>query len=274
MNAANAASLATGGGQATNVYSGGVFDLGPDEALLIENAVPVVPQYSGFHLSNLWGESLDFANHQSSLNIFQAEADADGVRRYVIAHRDPGVPNWVDTTGLPQGFLTFRWAYSELPPQLPTVKVTKVREGEIRKHLPSGTRTVSASERREAIRVRHYSRRTEETYLDWVRRYIRFHGRRHPREQVLLAQQHFGARVVQHESQSLGRIGCIERQVGATRFQHGQDAHDHGWRALGTKADDGVGTDAQLPQVPRQKASAANQAAIRPALGSQLDCHG
>jgi len=145
MNAANAASLATGGGQATNVYSGGVFDLGPDEALLIENAVPVVPQYSGFHLSNLWGESLDFANHQSSLNYFQAEADADGVRRYVIAHRDPGVPNWVDTTGLPHGFLTFRWAYSELPGQLPTVKVTKIRH----------------AERREAIRVRqaHVQRR-------------------------------------------------------------------------------------------------------------------
>ena len=161
MNAANAASLATGGGQATNVYSGGVFDLGPDEALLIENAVPVVPQYSGFHLSNLWGESLDFANHQSSLNYFQAEADADGVRRYVIAHRDPGVPNWVDTTGLPHGFLTFRWAYSELPGQLPTVKVTKVRHDEIRKHLPSATRTVSAAERREAIRVRqaHVQRR-------------------------------------------------------------------------------------------------------------------
>jgi hypothetical protein len=161
MNAANAASLATGGGQATNVYSGGVFDLGPDEALIIENAVPVVPQYSGFHLSNLWGESLDFANHQSSLNIFQAEADADGVRRYVIAHRDPGVPNWVDTTGLPQGFLTFRWAYSELPAKLPAVKVTKVNHGEIRKHLPPGTRSVSAAERREAIRVRqmHVQRR-------------------------------------------------------------------------------------------------------------------
>lgn len=161
MNAPNAASLATGGGQATNVYSGGVFDLGPDEALLIENAVPVAPQYSGFHLSNLWGESLDFANHQSSLNYFQAEADADGVRRYVIAHRDPGVPNWVDTTGLPQGFLTFRWAYSELPARLPTVKVTRLPLAEIRKLLPAGVRSVSAEERREAIRVRqaHVQRR-------------------------------------------------------------------------------------------------------------------
>jgi integron integrase len=35
---------------------------------------------------------------------------------------------------------------------------------------------------RRAIRVRHYSRRTEESYVGWVRRYVRFHGMRHPRE--------------------------------------------------------------------------------------------
>jgi integron integrase len=35
---------------------------------------------------------------------------------------------------------------------------------------------------RHAIRVRHYSIRTEEAYVDWARRFIRFHGRRHPRE--------------------------------------------------------------------------------------------
>jgi integron integrase len=35
---------------------------------------------------------------------------------------------------------------------------------------------------RDAIRARHYSRRTEEAYLLWVRRFIVFHGKRHPRE--------------------------------------------------------------------------------------------
>ena len=33
---------------------------------------------------------------------------------------------------------------------------------------------------REAIRVRHYSLRTEEAYLQWVRRFILFHGKWHP----------------------------------------------------------------------------------------------
>ena len=35
---------------------------------------------------------------------------------------------------------------------------------------------------RELIRIRHYSIRTEQAYLQWIRRYIIFHGRRHPRE--------------------------------------------------------------------------------------------
>ena len=35
---------------------------------------------------------------------------------------------------------------------------------------------------RNAIRVRHYSIRTEEAYVGWVRRYVVFHGKRHPAE--------------------------------------------------------------------------------------------
>ncbi|MCX2934016.1 DUF1214 domain-containing protein [Mycobacterium sp. CVI_P3] len=161
LNAPARANLATGGGQNTNVYSGGVFDLGPDEALVIEATVPVAPAYSGFHLSNLWGESLDYANHQSSLNGFQAEPDDDGVVRYVIAASDPGVPNWLDTTGLPKGFLSFRWTYSQDPDQLPELTVRTARLGEVRHLLPETTRHVSADERAGQIAVRqaHVQRR-------------------------------------------------------------------------------------------------------------------
>lgn len=35
---------------------------------------------------------------------------------------------------------------------------------------------------RDKLRAGHYSRRTEEAYLGWVRRFIKFHGRRHPRD--------------------------------------------------------------------------------------------
>ena len=35
---------------------------------------------------------------------------------------------------------------------------------------------------REKMRVRHLAYRTEQTYLHWIRRYVGFHGRRHPRD--------------------------------------------------------------------------------------------
>lgn len=33
-----------------------------------------------------------------------------------------------------------------------------------------------------ALRLKHYSRRTEEAYVSWIRRFILFHGKRHPKE--------------------------------------------------------------------------------------------
>ena len=34
---------------------------------------------------------------------------------------------------------------------------------------------------RERLRVKHYSIRTEQVYMDWIKRFILFHGKRHPR---------------------------------------------------------------------------------------------
>lgn len=35
---------------------------------------------------------------------------------------------------------------------------------------------------RDRIRAKHYSLRTERSYIDWIRRFILFHGKRHPRD--------------------------------------------------------------------------------------------
>ncbi len=155
------ASLATGGGQSTNVYAGGVYDLAEDEALIIDAEVFEVPAYMGFHLSNVWGESHDFANHVSSLNGTQAARDDDGHYRYVVAHRDPGIRNWLDTTGLYEGFMAMRWTYPRPADRLPSVTVRKVPFSELGDHLPAGTSRLSPEQRREQVRVRqeHVQRR-------------------------------------------------------------------------------------------------------------------
>ncbi|BBX66008.1 hypothetical protein MSAS_51820 [Mycobacterium saskatchewanense] len=161
FNTPAAASLAAGGGQSTNIYSGGVYELGEDEALLVDTEVFAPPAYMGFHLANVWGESHDYANHVSSLNGAQAERDDDGHYRYVVAHRDPGVPNWLDTTGLRVGFMAIRWTYPRPTDRLPTVSARKIPFGGLDDHLPASTRRVSPEERREQVRVRqqHVQRR-------------------------------------------------------------------------------------------------------------------
>jgi hypothetical protein len=156
FNNVNAASGSTGGGQSTNLYAGGVFELAADEALIIENRISLEPQYTGFQIGNLWGESIEYSNQTGSLNGHQMSVDPDGVRRIVLAHTDPGVPNWLDTTGHREGFLTARWAYSQTPDKSdwPQISARKVKFSEIRQNLPEGVGRVSAEERRQAIAVR------------------------------------------------------------------------------------------------------------------------
>ena len=98
----------TPGGLATQYSSVGHFDLTPEQALIITLPVTDAP-YLGFQLGSLWYISLDYINHQTSLNGTQAQADPDGKIRIVVADANPGVTNWVDTLGHRKGYLQFRW---------------------------------------------------------------------------------------------------------------------------------------------------------------------
>jgi len=46
--------------------------------------------------------------------------------------------------------------------------------------IPAGQKPKLLDQVREAIRMRHYSLRTEEAYVSWIKRFILFHGKRHP----------------------------------------------------------------------------------------------
>jgi len=98
----------TPGGLATQYSSVGHWDLRPDQALLVTIPVSDAP-YLGFQLGSLWYISLDYINHQTSLNNTQAQADPDGKVRMVVADQNPGVTNWVETLGHRRGYLQFRW---------------------------------------------------------------------------------------------------------------------------------------------------------------------
>ncbi len=155
-NTPNAASSDTGGGMSTNIYAGGLFELAEEEALYVEAKFSGNPVYTSFHLGNLWGESPDYANHQSSLNGFQMHMGNDQVQRWVVCHRDPGVQNWLDTTGLPKGYLSHRWAYSEMPPKehWPTITARKIGFEEIADYFPDDQPRLTHEQRGAAIAIR------------------------------------------------------------------------------------------------------------------------
>lgn len=142
---------AQNGGLAGQSYYSSVFDLAGDEALIVAVRPPGRCLYRSIQLASEFQETLDWHNNQSSLNDVQAKPDRDGILRIVVAASDPGVPNWLDTAGYRQGIVEGRWMGCDSNP-VPSVE--KVPLAELRKHLPSNTRTVSRTERERTIRER------------------------------------------------------------------------------------------------------------------------
>ena len=121
------------------------------------------PIRSGATAADAINETVQLAEAADRLGGAFAFAVWDGRQQAVVAHRDPGVPNWLDTSEHREGFLTPRWAYSETPQRedWPSITAQKVPFDEIRKHLPETTRSVSPEERREQVftRARHVQKR-------------------------------------------------------------------------------------------------------------------
>lgn len=134
-------------GMAGQAYGMGNFHCKPDEAVIVEYTPPPCRHWS-FSLANYYWESIDFATRQSSLNGHQAQIDSDGVFRAVIAHRDPGVANWLDPGGHSQGSVAARFLLAETAPK-PVMR--KVPLASVRDSLPEDTALLSQDERAEAL---------------------------------------------------------------------------------------------------------------------------
>ncbi len=91
------------------VYVAGRFDLAPGEAFVVDVSDGGA-EYFTVPLSNIWGTTLDIYGSTGSLNKAQSRPNEDGTYTYVISAENPGVANWIDTDGLPEGILTLRMA--------------------------------------------------------------------------------------------------------------------------------------------------------------------
>jgi hypothetical protein len=134
------------------------FQLDPDEALIIETAMPERAPYWNIQLNDPLFNALEYVYRLSSTNGHFARLSSDGRLRAVIALSDPGVPNWLDPAGYAEGGIYGRW-YDCSEEPVPTI--TRVKLSELRAHMPADTPVVTPAERADELarRVRACQRR-------------------------------------------------------------------------------------------------------------------
>jgi hypothetical protein len=131
------------------------FDLGPNEALVVETRIPDA-RYWSFQLYGLeYFRPLDIGR-TTSLNHRQIVRGVNQHVHVVVAPEDPGVPNWLDTMGRRTGLLNYRhfWGAPLPSPQTRIVPMVDVRDV-----LPPDTAIVASAQREAEIlaRRRHLS---------------------------------------------------------------------------------------------------------------------
>ncbi len=108
-------------------YSMAPYVLGPDQALVVEGRWPRC-RCANVSLWNRHMQTYDYATRQVSRNRKQTRLDADGSFRMVLAHDDPGVPNWIDTEKRPFGLVFWRFMLPEGPIETPRAEVVPFAE--------------------------------------------------------------------------------------------------------------------------------------------------
>lgn len=109
------------GGDPSIYYHNSRWELGPEQALLVEFTPPRVCRAWNFQLSNYWMESLDYRYHRICVNNHSAIPEADGTVRILVSHRDPDelrrasgdvsprFPNCLSTAGHSNGAMLLRY---------------------------------------------------------------------------------------------------------------------------------------------------------------------
>ena len=133
------------GGDPAIYYHNSRWELGPEQALVIEFTPPEVYRAWNFQLSNHWMESLDYRYYPICVNNHSAIREADGRVRILVCHptieelraagREPsGFPNCLNTAGHSNGAMLLRYVGArDYPPVrtsvLPLADLLRVPDG-------------------------------------------------------------------------------------------------------------------------------------------------
>jgi hypothetical protein len=130
------------------------FRLEPDEALVFTTEVADAP-YHAVLIGNHWWIAHEASRRSGAFNNAQAWRNEDGSTTFVIAARDPGVANWLDSAGLCSGVVQVRWQGAApgaaAPPPIRDTRVVHTHE------LAGLTPAVTPQQRDEEQAARHAS---------------------------------------------------------------------------------------------------------------------
>lgn len=121
-----------------------------DDVLLIR-VTPPRADYWAVEFGSYWWETMDYRYRLCSLNHHHAVLEEDGSLLVVVAHADPGLPNWLDPSGHDEGYVTFRWIGADSYPRPVT---ERLRASALSGRLAANVRRISPDERREQLRRR------------------------------------------------------------------------------------------------------------------------
>ena len=91
-----------------NLYMIGSYQLEDNEALIML-VQPPKTRYWNIALESRWHETADYLHRPTSMTLDEVNYNEDGSVEFIVAHKDPGHPNWLDTSGHNFGFITLRW---------------------------------------------------------------------------------------------------------------------------------------------------------------------
>ncbi len=155
----------TDGALRNQIYIMGHFDLEDDQALVIDVDLGGA-RYFIAPITNYWGTTNGIVDRTGSLNLSQSARNADGTLTFVVSKHDPGVPNWLDPSGMREGILTLRWAEFEAGEPGESLGATSrvVPLEKLREVVPAETPVVDATARakQQAERATSYLRRLPE----------------------------------------------------------------------------------------------------------------
>ena len=112
----------------------GFFTIASDDALIITVSNSKA-KYQSIQIGDFWFNALDFYQRQTSLTAAQAQSDDQGEYRLVISAKDPGVTNWLDTSGTQNIFVFMRWQGMPECEEPSAVHTKMVKFKELRKCL-------------------------------------------------------------------------------------------------------------------------------------------